>query len=110
MQAAREHIAFASRHTTYPDGVVSNFQFNGNEQVRPVCRYLDLGPHVVYLSNIVNRTLTEQLREQSRYLRNHGRARRELTEFVEMPDHQADRVLGSIEPNNGDSDRKSKQR
>src|SRR3546814_1875276 len=53
MQAAREHIAFTSRHTTYPDGVVSNFEFNGDEQVRPVWRYLDLGPHVVYLSKIV---------------------------------------------------------
>lgn len=102
MQAAREHIAFASRHTTYPDGVVSNFEFNGNEQVRPVWRYLDLGPHVVYLSNIVKRTLTEQMREQSRYLRNHGRARQALKEVVEMPDQQADRVLRSIEQNNGE--------
>src|SRR3546814_16173403 len=76
MQAAREHIAFTSRHTTYPDGVVSNFEFNGDEQVRPVWRYLDLGPHVVYLSKIVKRTLTAQMREQSRYLRNPGRAER----------------------------------
>lgn len=102
MHAAREHITFTSRHTTYPDGVVSNFEFNGNKQVRPVWRYLDLGPHVVYLSNIVKRTLTEQMHEQSRYLRNHGRARHALKEVVEMPDQQADRVLRSIEQNNGE--------
>jgi hypothetical protein len=102
MQQAREHIAFTSRHTIYPDGVVSNFEFDGNEQVRPVWRYLDLGPHVVYLSNIMKRTLTEQMREQSRYLRSHGRARQVLKEIVEMPDQQADRILTSIEQNNGE--------
>ncbi|NYT76954.1 Fic family protein [Alcaligenaceae bacterium] len=101
MQEAREHITFTSRRTTYPDGVVSNFEFNGNEQLRPVWRYLDLSPHVLYLSNIVKHTLTEQMREQSRYLRNHGRARQALKEIVEMPDQQADRVLRSIEQNNG---------
>ncbi len=102
MQAAREHITFASRHTTYPDGVVSNFEFHGNEQIRPVWRYLDLGPHVVYLSNIVKRTLIEQMREQSRCLRNHGRARQALKDVVEMPDQQADRVIRSIEQNKGE--------
>src|SRR3546814_12359244 len=73
-----------------------------SDLVRPVWRYLDLGPHVVYLSKIVKRTLTEQMREQSRYLRNHGRARLALKEVVEMPDQQADRVLRSIEQNNGE--------
>lgn len=102
MQEAREHITFTSRHTTYPDGVISNLEFNGNEQVCPVWRYLDLGPHVVYLSNVVKRTLTEQMREQSRYLRSHGRARQALKEIGEMPDQQADRVLRSIEQNNGE--------
>jgi hypothetical protein len=102
MQLAREHITFTSTLTTYPDGVVSNFEFNGNEQLRPEWRYIDLGPHVTYLSNIVKRTLTEQMREQSRYLRNHGHARLALKEIVEMPDHQADRILRSIEQNNGD--------
>lgn len=99
MQAVREHITFASRHATYPDGVVSNFQFVDNGLARPVWRYLDLGPHVVYLSGIVKRTLTEQMRVQSRYLRSHGRARQALKEIVEMPDTQADRVLRSIEQN-----------
>lgn len=42
------------------------------------------------------------MREQSRYLRNHGRARQALKEVVEMPDQQADRVLRSIEQNNGE--------
>ncbi|MBF6623430.1 MAG: Fic family protein, partial [Pseudomonas stutzeri] len=102
MQEAREHITFASKQTAYPDGVVANLEFSANEQLRPAWRYPNLGPHVIYLSNIIRRTLTEQMREQSRYLRNHVRARHALKEVIEMPDHQADRVLRSIEQNSGE--------
>lgn len=102
MQEAREHIAFTPEQTTYPDGVISNFKFNGNKQIQPVWRYVDLGPHIVYLSNLLKRTLTEHMREQSRYLRTHVRARQAIKEVVEMPDPQADRILRSIEQNNGE--------
>lgn len=102
MQAVREHVAFEPKQTTYTDGVVSNFAFHGAEQARPLWRYPDLGPHVVFLSSIIARTLTEQMREESRYLRSHARARAALKEIVEMPDHQADRVLRSIEQNHGE--------
>lgn len=81
---------------------MSNFAFGGAEQARPLWRYPDLGPHVVVLSNILGRTLTEQMREESRYLRRHGWARAALKEIVEMPDQQADRVLRSIEQNRGE--------
>ncbi|MEN4902733.1 Fic family protein [Luteimonas sp. TWI1437] len=102
MERVRELVAFEPTLTTYPDGVASNFAFTGAEVARPVWRYPDLGPHVVYLSDVIARTLTEQMREESRYLRSHARARAGLKEIVEMPDHQADRVLRSIEQNRGD--------
>lgn len=102
MQAVRDYLAFESTQTRYPDGVVSNFVFHGSDQARPLWRYPDLGPHVVFLSNIIGRTLTEQMREESRYLRSHIRARAALKEVVEMPDQQADRVLRSIEQNRGE--------
>lgn len=102
MQAVREQVVFEPVQTTWRDGVVSNFTFQGTEQARPLWRYPDLAPHVVFLSNIVSRTLTEHMREQSRYLRSHHRARMALKEIVEMPDHQADRVLRSIEQNRGE--------
>lgn len=101
MQAVLEHVAFEPIHTRYQDGVVSNFAFIGAEIARPVWRHPDLAPHVVFLSNILARTLTEQMREESRYLRSHSRARAALKDIVEMPDHQADRVLRSIEQNHG---------
>lgn len=102
MRELNEDISFVSTYTAYPDGVVSNLEFRGGDKARPVWRYPDLGAHVTYLSNIIKRTLTEQMREQSRYLRNHGRARQALKEIVEMPDQQVDRVLRSIEQNRGE--------
>lgn len=101
MQKVRDDVAFESEPTIYPDGVVSNLAFSGDEQARPTWRYPDLGAHVVFLSNIISRTLTEQMREQSRYLRNHINARRSLKEIIEMPDQQADRVLRSVKQNHG---------
>lgn len=102
MQEVREHITFTAKPIAYPDGVTSNLEFSGNEEARPVWRYPNLSPHIIYLSSIIKRTLTEQMREQSRYLRNHVRARHALKEIIEMPDHQADRVLRSIDQNKGE--------
>jgi hypothetical protein len=102
IQAVREQIVFEPVQTTYQDGVVSNFAFHGADQARPLWRYPDLGPHVVFLSNVIGRTLTEQMRAESRYLRSHARARAALKEVVEMPDQQADRVLRSLEQNRGE--------
>lgn len=102
MDAVREHVSFEPTQTVYPDGVVSNFSFHGTEQAIPMWRYPDLGAHVIFLAGIIARTLTEQMREESRYLRSHARARAALKEIVEMPDLQADRVLRSIEQNRGE--------
>ncbi len=65
MQAVREYVTFEPAQTRYPDGVVSNFVFTGVDQARPAWCYPDLGPHVVYLSNIIGRTLTEQMRQRA---------------------------------------------
>ena len=101
MYAIRGQVEFANVQTAYPDGVVSNFNFTAQDVARPIWRYPDLGLHVVYLSNVIARTISEQMREESKYLRRHYRARQALKEIVEMPDHQADRLLRSMEQNEG---------
>lgn len=101
MQSIRDHVEFARLQTSYPDGVVSNFVFNEPDLARPIWRYPDLSPHIIYLSKVIARTITEQMREESKYLTAHHRARAALKEIVEMPDHQADRLLRSLEQNDG---------
>lgn len=101
MHRVRELVDFATEQTKYPDGVMSNFVFNGADEARPLWRYPDLGPHVVFMSKIIGRTITEQMREESIYLRSHLQARQAIKDIVEMPDHQADRLLRSMEQNKG---------
>jgi len=101
MQAVSDRFTFKPAPTHYPDGVASNFVFCGNHQAHPLWRYPDLGPHVIFLSNVIERTMAEQMRDESRYLRRHARARAALKDIVEMPDQQADRVLRSLEQNQG---------
>lgn len=101
MRVLDEQVAFAPTHTRYPDGVVSNLCFGGDNLARPLWRYPDLGAHVIFLSGIIHHTMTVLMREESRYLRSHGRARQAIKEIVEMPDQQADRVLRAIEQNQG---------
>lgn len=93
--------AFASAQSAYPDGIRSNFVFNGDAIARPVWRYMDLTRHVVYLADVLARTIREEMREESRYLRSHTQARAAIKDIVEMPDMQIDRIIRSVEANQG---------
>lgn len=101
MGALSGAYAFGPQQTLYPDGIRSNFVFTGEAVARPVWRYLDLTPHVVYLADVLARTIRVDMRNQSRYLRSHTRARAAIKDIVEMPDAQIDRVIRSIEANQG---------
>lgn len=101
MSHLREAVDLTGQRVSYPDGVVSNFVCRDMDQGLPLWRYPGLTPHVIFMSNVILRTVTEQMREESRYLRSHARARLAIKEIVEMPDQQADRMLRSIEQNKG---------
>lgn len=92
---------FAETRTVHADGIASNFVFDGVAAARPAWRYPDLSPHVAYLADVVQRTIREDMREESRHLRSHGRARAAIKEIVEMPDEPIDRVIRSILTNQG---------
>jgi hypothetical protein len=102
MRTLGDACRFAQTPTTYPDGIASNFVFVGGETARHAWRYLDLSPHVGYVAEVVQRTIREDMLEESRYLRSHGQARAAIKEIVEMPDMQIDRVIRSIESNKGE--------
>lgn len=101
MQTLTGQYAFDPIQTVYEDRIRSNFVFSGDEMARPVWRHLDLTPHVVYLANVLERTINEDMREESRYLRSHGLARSAIKDIIEMPDAQVDRVIRSVQANQG---------
>lgn len=101
MRRMSENARFESIKTTYPDGIVSNFVFSGNDDARHAWRFMDLTGHVNFLSDVIERTITQDMRAESSYLRSHYAARAAVKEVIEMPDSQIDRVLRSLETGNG---------
>lgn len=92
---------FDSVQTTYPDGIRSNFVFPGDALARPVWRYPDLTRHVGYVADVLKRTICQEMRQDVQFLRRHALARTAIKEIIEMPDPQADRVIRSVEANQG---------
>jgi len=101
MAAAAGHYTFGAP-VPYPDGISSNLQVDAPERLRPVWRLPDLTPHVRYLADVIARTITQDMRQESRTLRSHLRAREAIKNIIEMPDVQADRVVRSVEQNRGE--------
>ena len=101
MSALAGRYEFAAQPNTYPDGILSNFICRWGDVVRPAWRMPDLSRHVIYLAQLLQHTLREDMREESRSLRSHGWARQAIKEIMEMPDHQIDRVIRSAEANQG---------
>ena len=95
------HYGFAVKQSVYPDGIRSNFVCRGDDIARPAWRYLDLTRHVVYLADVLERTIREDMREEARTLRSHAQARAAIKDLVEMPDSQIDRIIRSAEANQG---------
>ena len=101
MGALTGFYEFTQIQTNYPDSVTSNFSFFGNDVARPCWRFLNLTSHVIYLADVLKRTISEEMREESRYVRCHALARQAIKEIVEMPDVQIDRVIRSALINQG---------
>ena len=101
MGALAGQYKFASIHRVWPDGIRSNFVCHGDDMARPTWRYPDLTPHVIYLSDVLARTIREDMREESRYMQSHAQARAAIKDVVEMPDAQIDRVIRSAQVNRG---------
>jgi hypothetical protein len=101
MGALTGRYEFVPVHQSWPDGVRSNFVCHGDDWARPAWRHLDLTRHVIYLSDVLERTIRQDMREESRYLRSHAQARAAIKDVVEMPDMQIDRVIRSAQANRG---------
>lgn len=56
---------------------------------------------MVYLADVLVRTIRDDMRTESRYLRSHAQARAGIKEIVEMPDLRIDRTIRSVTTNQG---------
>jgi hypothetical protein len=101
MQSMTGLCHFSSDYTSYPDGVRSNFNFRRTEQARPVWRHLDLTSHAIYLAHIINRTISDDMRNEPVHLRNHAIARAAINEIIAISGMQIDRLIGSVDANPG---------
>ena len=101
MAALAGHYGFTEQMTTYPDGIHSNFKFSGEPIARPLWRYPDLTQHVVWLADVLKRTVHEHMRQEATYLQQHAQARAAIKEIIEMPNLQIDRLIRSAEATQG---------
>lgn len=46
---------------------------------------MDLTSHMIYLADVLERTISDDMREESTYLRSHAMARTAIKDIIEMP-------------------------
>jgi hypothetical protein len=56
---------------------------------------------MIYLARALERTIRIEMREESLYLRSHAQAKAGIKNIVEMTDMQVDRIIRSVESNQG---------
>lgn len=100
MSLIRDDITF-SEDVEYPDGIRSNLRMRSDEKALPVWRYPDLAPHLGFMARVIRTTLVDKMHQEAAYLRGHLASRVAIKDIIEMPDSYADRIIRSIETNNG---------
>ncbi|MGE8356209.1 MAG: Fic family protein, partial [Microvirgula sp.] len=81
------------------DGIEYNFHFSGYDDALPAWRYPDLTAHVIYLAEVIDATLTHEMRAEAKFLQANDNARKGVKQFLEAPDHELDRIIRSIRQN-----------
>ena len=81
------------------DGVEYNFHFSAYDDALPAWRYPDLTAHVGYLANLIDQTLTHQMRDEARFLQAHEGARQAIKQVLEAPDIELDVIIRSVREN-----------
>ncbi|TIC80348.1 Fic family protein [Crenobacter intestini] len=99
LQRYSQHYRFAESIEA-EDGVVFNFHFDAYEDARPAWAYPDLTAHVAYLAQVVDQTLSLEMRDEARFLQANERSRHGIKHVLEAPDADLDVIIRSIRENN----------
>jgi len=81
------------------DGVLYNLHFAGYDDALPTWRYPDLTAHVVYLAQVIEDTLTQEMRLEAQFLLANDTARRNIKQFLEAPDNELDQIIRAVRQN-----------
>lgn len=81
------------------DGVEYNLYFDGYQDALPAWRYPDLTAHVCYLAEVIDETLTHEMRIEARFLQSNDQARAAIKQFLEAPDNELDGIIRSVKQN-----------
>ncbi|QBJ76915.1 Fic family protein [Aquitalea sp. USM4] len=95
MQRYASHYRFAEA-VQAEDGVEYNFHFDAYQDALPAWRYPDLTPHVAYLADIVDQTLTREMRQEAQFLHANEQARQGIKQVLEAPDAELDVIIRSV--------------
>lgn len=109
MMAATAHDIRFGATKTYPDGVISDFEFAGSDTLRPAWRYPDLTQQAEYLFHVIHETIEYEMRHQIQGARAYADARHQVKDVLEGPDNHIDRIMRSIEQNGGEISNKLKK-
>ena len=88
------------RDREYADGIISNFEFSGYDEMLPAWRYPDLTTHADYLFGVIRLTIEKEMSNEAQYMRNVHQARKDIKEILEAPDPSIDRIIRSVKGNN----------
>ncbi|CAB3732886.1 Fic family protein [Paraburkholderia rhynchosiae] len=81
---------------TAEDGVEYDLYFRAYDDALPSWRYPDLTAHVSYLADVIHATLTQEMRNEARFLHANDTARRAIKNFLEAPDNDLDSIIRSV--------------
>ena len=83
----------------YEDGTSSNLVFDDYDDAHFAWRYPDLTEHVLYTAQVVAHTVRTEMADEARVLIIFQLAQERLKEVLEMPDHDANRIIRSLKEN-----------
>ncbi|MCL6262067.1 Fic family protein [Craterilacuibacter sp. RT1T] len=98
LQRYNQHYRFAESIEA-EDGVIFNFHFDAYEGARPAWAYPDLTAHVAYLAQVIDQTLSLEMRDEARFLQANERARQAIKQVLEAPDNDLDVIIRSVREN-----------
>lgn len=98
MQRYAGDYHFGDRRTGQ-DGVEYNLHFDAYDDALPAWRYPDLTAHAIYLAQVIDTTLTHEMRQEAQFLQSNENARHAIKQFLEAPDNELDKLIHSIRGN-----------